>query len=214
SNEGIIAQPKLAEGEIPNPENPGVSVANKKVGFNFRHILTKVNAVFSTDFPKEYQVEISNAKMVNVVNVGTYSPKTIPVWTDVVRDHANAEVNLVIDPNNKIASSVVTDGVAQSVTSGSAVVIPCNYEANNAGAVQLKFDIDIYRDGEKILDRTLVGTWSPNWESGYSYTYNITISGTTTDLDPIVFETKEGMNVGGWTSTSGANINFHTNTNN
>lgn len=45
---------------------------NEFVSFQFRHILSKIKAKFSTEFPSEYDVVISNVKISGINNCGDY----------------------------------------------------------------------------------------------------------------------------------------------
>ena len=202
-NEGITGNAPVAGG-----------YANDPVNFKFNHILTKINAVFSSDFDSSYNVEISNIKVVNIRNQGNYNPKSSNEygWESVDRNTSYAaglatspQVLLGINGNN-----IAVKG-SKTVTTRSAYVIPYNYQL---GDVQLTFRIVVKdaKTGEEVLSRNLSGSWSPNWKKGYSYTYNIKITGTAANLEEIRFG---DMNIDGWvgdnSSATDVDITFSAN---
>lgn len=201
SNEGIIGH------------GPGESV-NEPVQFTFSHLLTKVNAVFTSDFDSDYDLIVSNVKIVNIRNVGDYTPVNPESgeeykWDNVNRNMTNPEVMLNM---SKSVANKGGDGkaYAEAVTSA-AYVIPYNY---SNGDVQLCFTIQLRdtQSNEVIMSRNLKGSWSPNWKLGYSYTYKIKITGTAANLEEITFG---DMNVEGFTgdnnSSTDVNITFSMN---
>ncbi|MDE6394660.1 MAG: hypothetical protein K2K77_04890, partial [Duncaniella sp.] len=78
-------------------------------------------------------------------------------------------------------------------------------------AAKITFTIQVKQGNDVFLSRNMSGTWKPDWKTGYSYTYNIAITGTATNLEPIVFETKENMNVAGFEEGSTPPITFSAN---
>lgn len=173
-NEGIVGK-KAGEG-------------NDRVSFTFNHILTKLSAEFVSEFPADYDVYISNVKVENIRNRGSYDPKANDAykWTKVDRREADATVLLPVPANNKAVAG------GASVKTGSAYVIPYNY---SAGDVKLIFDVVVKKGNENILSRHMTGSWSPNWKIGYNYNYKIKITGTAANLDKIEFK---DMNVAEW----------------
>ena len=200
SNEGYKGKDKSTEEG---------AVANDKVGFTFSHALTKINAKFTSEFAPGYDIVISNVRINNIRNKGTLNLKPELAWSSVERTAANQMVTLAVDDANNIASAPASEAEQEKVvTTGTAFVLP--YEYTNA-AVELLFTIEVKQGNDVFLSRNMKGTWAPNWKLGYSYTYNITISGTTAELEPIVFETKENMNVDGFESGSAPEIEFSAN---
>lgn len=202
-NEGMIGKAPVSGG-----------LANDKVSFNFKHILTKVNAQFTSDLDANYNVVISDVKIVNIRNQGNYNPKSNNdyKWESVERN-SNYASSLPASPEVSLpfsGSNVACKGTS-SVKTTSKYVIPYNYQL---GDVQLTFKI-VVKDkntGADVFTRSLSGSWSPNWKSGYSYTYNIKITGTAANLEEIRFG---DMNVDGWTgdnsSATDVDINFSVN---
>ena len=202
SNEGLIG---VAPGE-------GV---NQPVQFSFKHLLTKINAVFTSDFDPNYEVIVSNVKVVNVRNQGNYTPVNPESgeeykWDEVIRNKTNPEVLLAMT-SSKTACKGDADTPYKEAVTGTAYVLPYNY---SLGDVQLTFTIDVrdLESGDIIMSRNLKGTWSPNWKLGYSYTYKIKVSGTAANLEEIKFG---DMNVEGFTgdnsSSTDVNITFSVN---
>lgn len=198
------------EGRVGQKPQAGASV-NSVVDFKFKHILTKINAMFDSDFDPNYNVKISNVKIRNFRNVGNYSPKN--GWTNVVRSNemAGGETTPVPEMELKMGSSNIASKGTKTAVSQNVYVLPYNYVN---GDVVLQFNIEVTdkRTGEIALSRTLTGTWSPNWVTGYSYTYRIKITGTSANLEEIRFG---NMNVDGWTgdnsSSTDVEITFSAN---
>ena len=93
-------------------------------------------------------------------------------------------------------------------------VLPYNYTHHD---VQLTFTIELYKGSvhnkeSLVMSRQMTGTWSPNWEIGKYYTYNVRLTGTAANLQPIVFQTATDMNLG-WTtgSNTATDMSFSTN---
>ncbi|MDE5607800.1 MAG: fimbrillin family protein [Muribaculaceae bacterium] len=206
SNEGIVAKEK--------------AVGNAKVAFTFKHILSKVNAVFDSEFAPGYDIKVSNVRITNIYDKANYNPYGSPVWGSTVRTKAESESNpgtlvRLAVPEANIASAAdpnVETSEELKVTTGSAFVIPNAYGSAN---VKMRFHIEVidHDTNQTVLERDMVGSWKPNWVAGTSYTYNITISGDVADLEPIVFETQENMNVDDWTTgnTGSVEMNFSAN---
>lgn len=195
---------------------PGETAANDKVTFKFSHILTKIKAVFISDFDPSYDVYISNVVVSNFRNKGTYNPKANDdyKWGTPERNYDHfpsghtsevASVSLSVPKDN-----VAVKG-AKTVTTGTAYVLPYNY---SNGDVYLNFTIEVKEKGKDVtlISRHIQGSWSPNWKLGYSYTYNIKVTGTAANLEEIGFG---NMNVNGWSgddnTTTDVDITFSVN---
>lgn len=170
---------------------------NSKVGFDFKHILTKISAEFVSDFDSSYDIYISDVKVQNIRNKGAYDPtiKDSYCWKDVNRTKENVTVNLSVPTNSK-ASGLST------IKTGSAYVIPYNY---SNGDVQLLFDVVVKKGDQQIMSRHMKGSWSPNWTIGYNYNYRIRITGTAASLDKIEFA---NMNVSEWAGTGVTDVDI------
>lgn len=192
--------------------------ANANVSFAFQHVLSKINAVFISEFSSEYTVEISDVVIENFRNTGNYSPTR--GWRDVDRKFENETtpifIRLPFDTNGNVAQAAVIDGKtnketkpAKNATTVSAYLIPFTYNDAN---VQLKFKIEVKKGNEIVLGRTMTGNWRPNWTEGFTYTYNIRLTGTVANLEPIVFEVSKDMNLGwGTGSDTATDITFSAN---
>lgn len=191
---------------------------NKNVSFNFNHILTKIDAQFTSEFDGDYEVEIRDVRIINFRNMGNY--RESDKWTNVEREKDNLEIKLEFDDKDGgdgIGTARAKKGNSDALTpqTHARFMIPYNYVNHD---VQLKFDIKVYKgkgrneNTDLVLARTMTGTWSPNWELGKYYTYNIRLTGTTANLQPIVFETAADMNLGWVNGTSTATeISFSAN---
>lgn len=166
----------------------GQTTGNKTVPFEFNHILSKVKARFSTQFNKDYKVEIKNVTIQNIRNTGDYDPEN--GWLDVTRKAGTPFVVLQAEPIS-VKNEKDSEGNQVTVDSGEAYVIPCKYDQDpTAGAtVYINFEIEVYFGNSLVLSKILTGTFTPDWTAGYSYTYNVEISGSTTQMDVITFTT-------------------------
>ncbi|MDE7153183.1 MAG: fimbrillin family protein [Muribaculaceae bacterium] len=166
----------------------GKETGNQDVALEFSHILSKVRASFTTKFPSEYEIEISDITIQDIRNKGNYDP--INKW------HAVAgKTNLtILGDDNSIMVKNALDGEKQmSTTTDQFYVIPNGKDDPAEGVtVALKFTIDVYigQDRtEKVMSKTLVGEFTPNWQDGYQYVYNVDINGNTTNMQVISFTT-------------------------
>lgn len=196
-----------------DPTNP----ANDKVNFTFKHALTKINVVFSSAFASGYDIAVSDVEVTNVRDKGNYSFASSS-WNSQTR---TKEEN---DAEGDYGTSVSFEGFENDeniaskdpdlkATTTSKFVLP--YAYTTEGDVKLRFHIDVidHETQQAILSRDMVGSWAPNWQSGYSYTYNVNITGTNTALEPIVFETQTNMALVDFTtgSTQAVDMTFSAN---
>lgn len=201
---------------------------NKNVPLKFEHVLTKIDAVFISEFSGEYDVVIKDVKIVNFRNIGSFSSNNTK-WTAERETNSSgniipASIQLPFENLEGVANAEETDYVngvlttirpEQKAKTGSVYVIPYQYSQND---VQITFSLDLYKGSEHtqvnlVLGRNMTGTWGPNWEAGKYYTYNIRLTGTIANLQPIVFETSSDMNLDGWTSgaSTATDISFSAN---
>ncbi len=197
----------------------GKTENNAKVAFTFKHILSRVNIEFTSGFPVGYKVEVSDVQIQDFLDKGNYNPKT-NVWSSLAQTQSGDNVpftTFAVPTDANTAAAAAQEADVKKVTTDIKYVIPHAYvkEGENAeDPVGLSFKVKVYSENnEVILERVLTGTWSPNWQIGYSYTYHVTITGSTTALDPIVFETAENMNLDDWTTgnTTGVEMSFSAN---
>lgn len=185
----LVGQAITKEDEAPNPN----------VTLTFEHVLTKIDAVFTSEFDEDYDVVIKNVYVENFRNIGSFKTNsTTGTWT--------AERQAGTTTHAKIQLPFAgSEGVARGEVkpqTGAVYMIPYKYEHND---VQITFSLDIYKGTEHtsanlVMGRNMTGTWNPNWELGKYYTYNIRLTGSAANLQPIVFETATDLN--DWTSGS------------
>ncbi len=187
---------------------------NAEVALQFRHILSKVNARFTSKFPTEYKVFIKNVSLQNIRNRGNYHPVT--GWQEVKRVGEMPYINLstaATDEDGKATNISIVNGVDDknrqlAATTDTGFVIPWGYQGDGSTAegednkVYLTFDIEVTNQGKTVLTRSLKAILNPTWLAGYFYTYNIELSGSSTNMDAIVFTTAtdEGGRVIDWTN--------------
>lgn len=176
--EGIIAQ----------------ATGNPTVEFHFKHLLTKVSAQFTNNLPAGYTAEISRVTIENIRNIGDYSPTAEGGWQNQQRtDNGQPFVYLLNTTDPSIDPVRAEKGA--SCTTQHAYVIPFAYNGTNATEgtastwVYIKFTLTIYHGTDKINVRELTGKFNPSWKAGYSYVYNITLTGLGANFQAIAFAT-------------------------
>ncbi|MDE7376882.1 MAG: fimbrillin family protein [Muribaculaceae bacterium] len=175
----------------------GKDKANDPVSFQFKHILSKVKARFTSKFSPEYEVVVKNVSIQNIRNVGTYNSAS--GWTKVERkageqpfvyllNSGDVNVNPISFKNEKKADGTQAYGETQT-----AYVLPFGYSGNEDDKtfVYINFELDLYFGADKVLTKVLTGKFNPNWIEGYSYIYNVEVSGSTTGMDVITFTTAQ-----------------------
>lgn len=198
----IVAQKRNMVGLAITSENP---TPNDNVSLKFSHVLTKVDATFISEFDDEYDVVIKNVQIENFRNIGAFKTDgEMGTWSaereSNVTDHST--IILPFANGEGVANKAGADRQERRAQTGSVYMIPYKYEHND---VQITFSIDLYKGTDHtpanlVMGRNMKGTWSPNWEVGKYYTYNIRLTGSLANLQPIVFETAEDLN--GWSSSS------------
>ncbi len=193
----------------------GKSKDNGKVALTFKHILSKLNIEFVSQFAPGYDIEVSKVSIQNIYDKADYNPYETPTWDNVTRT-STSEVNptsiaLALLSGKTIASAkdpnkANSEELVAATEDG--YVIPHKYQNSK---VRLVFTIDVKQGDDVMFSRTLTGQWSPNWEEGKAYTYNIKINGSAADLEPIVFETTQDID--DWTagSTNSVEMSFSAN---
>ena len=160
---------------------------NPQVGLNFTHALCKIKAVFTTDFPAGYEVKVSNVRISNFFNKANFNVGS-QEWTAFKMDGA-PYINLAVDENHNKISNAANSNVETT----EAFLIPKLY-TNNVELASIHFTIELTKDNNVILQRSITGTWSPQWESARIYKYNINISGSAAGIEPIVFAASQSLN--------------------
>ena len=179
----------------------GQESGNTNVPLDFKHVLSKLTFEFESGFPEGYTVEVSNVQIAGIFDKGTFNYATMRWVTPLTKITAEPYISLDI-PGEKIATK------KQAVTSEEGYVIPYTYTSDEGETVELNFTVKVKNNNRvEFLNRNLTGTWSPRWELGKSYTYHVTVSGSETDLEPIVFETATDMNLN-WSEVNTDNVNL------
>lgn len=181
---------------------------NQPVTLTFEHALCKAKATFSTDLAADYRVYISEVYLSSFYDKGNYDVDE-SAWSDFKIDNAEVApiVNLSLPANSYVS---IANGEPAEISTGEAFLIPKLYSKaeNNTEIAQIHFRVTIMRNGVQILDRKMVGTWSPQWEPKKCYNYSILLSGNSLDLQPIVFAANQSLETGQWGAATQVNMTF------
>lgn len=220
----IVAASKNYTGQAITSDN---ETPNPNVTFSFKHMLAKLDAKFISEFAGEYDIVIKDVRIENFRNIGQFT-SNVEKWTADREKDANgntktASIQLKFNTSDgngvSNAKELNEDGTvkreANTPQTQSIFMIPFEYSHND---VQIKFTIELYKGVEHtsdnlVMSRNLIGTWSPKWENGMYYTYNIRLTGSTTNLQAIVFQTADDMNLDNWGtgSSTATDISFSAN---
>lgn len=169
-------------------EQEGLETSNPPVSFNFKHILSRLQFEFVTTFSKDNTITISDFRVNNIRDKGTFDPGTVADenirWTNVNRSTTTPKVEPLFEGKS---TAECNSEEGKKAISDFVYVIPFQYEDPN---VSVLFDITVKnKEGITILERNdLRASWTPRWEIGKSYLYTVTINGSAAGVDPIVFE--------------------------
>ncbi|MDE7388775.1 MAG: fimbrillin family protein [Muribaculaceae bacterium] len=162
----------------------GKETGNAPVALQFKHILSKIKTNFISTFPSEYQVVVSNVKVSDVANKGSFNSADADYWKNVAA--AESSSFALLDGENTL-SIQNAEGAKQADATGYAYVMPNKYTEN----ISVEFTIELYYNegdvSEKVMTRTLKGSFAPDWKQGYTYIYNIELNGSTTNMEVISF---------------------------
>lgn len=218
----ILAVSKNNIGQEKTPTNP---TPNANVALNFEHILTKIDAIFTSEFSSDYDVVIKDVKISNFRNIGSFTSNA-KIWTAERETNStgvtvSASIQLPFADGEGVACAAVKNAQGTVIKeekkpkTGSVFMIPFSYLHSD---VQISFVLELYKGTNHtpdniVMSRNMSGTWSPKWELGKYYTYNVRLTGTVANLQPIVFETSSDMNLDNWTSgaSTATDISFSTN---
>lgn len=185
----------------------GKEVGNEPVPMQFKHILSKVDLSFISEFPEGYTVEISNISIENFQNTGTFTANKKSVSDGTLGSWGNVDYDMNL-PNkftlNTKGNSTTTVGAAPISTS-ECYMIPHHYEPSNSkdNPVKLQFNIKVINSANQtILSNTLVGSWHPNWRMGTQYTYTIRLTGGAAGMEEIKF----GVGINDWNNPDEDNL--------
>lgn len=179
--------------DLVTAENEGIKAIDKgnpKVALPFTHALCKVKAEFSTDLPEGYEVYITNVYLTSYYRYGDFNAGT-GAWTNFSGKDVNYPItlNVLADANQNFVTNQSTSKLATS----EAFFIPKIYDGGKSENVELHFSIEVKKGGESVLQRKIYGTWSPQWNRGNIYQYNINISGSTAGIEAIVFAAEQSL---------------------
>lgn len=185
----------------------GKEDGNTAVPLQFKHILSKISLKFVSDFPDNYLIEISNVKISEFENMGTFtaskSGNSEGSWSGVKYDDANAKSFTLNALNgvNLTGSGKDSDGNDYApVETSPCFMIPNTYDAGGGdNPVNIKFDIKLINPNLSGADKTvasnsLLGSWHPKWRPGTQYVYTVHLSGSEAGMEKIEF----GVNVSDW----------------
>lgn len=173
---------------------------NPQVSLEFKHALCKMKAVFITDFPSGYQVKVSNVKISEFDNRADFNVGT-GIWKNH-KSETDTYINIPVDENK----NSMTNTPGSNVETSEIFLIPKKY--SNTEFVKLHFSIEITKDGEIVLQRNIIGAWSPQWESAHVYRYNINITGSSAGIEPIVFAASQALGSNTWDTSTEVNMIF------
>lgn len=186
----------------------GKPSGNGAVQFIFKHALCKVSAEFVNDFPTGYTIEISDVKITNFYDKASYNVRS-DAWSGQSRSAEDKALAMAINGVNSIDSTEDMESEEDEepkVETASVFLLPVSYGTAN---VHLQFTLSIKQGKEEFLYRTIQGTWKPEWKSGMAYRYTVHISGSTTKLEPIVFEaTQDITDVDNWNGNITSKMEF------
>ncbi|MDE6300139.1 MAG: fimbrillin family protein [Muribaculaceae bacterium] len=185
---------------------------NHEVSLPFRHALCKVKAVFTTDFPVGYKVYVSNVSVSSFYNKADYNVGT-NTWSNYT---ANTNNPAYVSLSFGSATNFVENKPGSELSTSEAFLIPKNYDTKNSENVKLHFTITVAKvdniNGQvvenNVLQRNIVGTWSPQWTGGNIYKYNVVISGSSAGIEPIVFAANQEIGASSWDDTTTLDMVF------
>lgn len=191
---------------------------NSEVSLSFKHILSKVKAVFKSGFDSDFTITISDVELHNVYDKADFSSGT-DAWTNQSRTityDASAKqwtkVPLSIEGTDNTIQAAKPAGseggeavAAKELATKAGFVLPVTYTSAN---VYLNFKIEV-KQGEDIIKTDYVrGNIQPTWALGTSYTYNITVNGSAAGVEKIEFSVDASNGLEEWTESTGGDFNF------
>lgn len=181
---------------------------NQPVPFQFKHILSKINLKFVSEFPEDYELNISNISISQFQNTGTFTALkkvaadgTIGSWSEQGYDGKVTNLfslSTVGETSTSSKKDEKGDYIKPPVVSTECYLIPYHYTTAN-NPVKIQFDLRVINPNlsagnQTILSNTLTGTWHPNWRIGTAYTYIINLSGSEAGMEEIKF----GVGIDDW----------------
>lgn len=161
---------------------PNASADQGKVSFNFNHLLSMIKFTFKSGFAEDIEVTISDLKVYGMVSTGTYNQGWTTIPTAKVEESAPFTT---ID----VATAVNASDGNTNAESDDFAVIPQSIEE---GTVTVSFTVNVANEnGDLVISNKPLSAQLPatTWQAGNRYNYNVTISGSQVDLNPIEFGT-------------------------
>ncbi len=154
----------------------GEGVANDKMQFNFRHLLSIVKFTFKSGFGDGVTVTVSDMDFYGMNAKGTVTPTDADVaWNSTTQINEGSGFKLFGEANETNNSAV-----AAKTAYDNCIVIPQTFDDNQT--MIAKFTVNLTGDGlddvtttKEITAYLPAGTWKP----GFRYNYVATISGQT-----------------------------------
>lgn len=193
----------------------GKDTQNDVVPFAFKHVLSRLDFVFKTNFPKDFKVTISKVTVQDVRNKATFTGKQYAVgaavtadavgaWSEPTRDPVSPYISVPFEEGaNMTIDNTVTDGLR----SGFVYVIPFHYKtlADGGKGVAIQFNILVKDPSDnEVINKQIAGRWRPMWDMNKTYTYTVNINGEASGLEEIQFS----GSVGDWETGTPANPSF------
>lgn len=189
----------------------GKESGNSTVALQFKHILSKLRAKFTSSMSPEYTLVIKNVRVTDIYKYGDYSftqhwskafengdenleksraylLNTDGVGPEGMTPAQKAEItDAPLSVKNRTDKDADGIDVQEEVLTNTAYVIPLNY--NGEENVYLNIDVELWYGKDLLISKTLKATLVPTWQEGYSYVYNIDIKPEDLELGKIEFTT-------------------------
>ncbi len=168
----------------------GKTSGNTNVKFTFKHALCKVSAEFVNDFPKGYEIEVSDVSLSNFYSTANYNIR-LNEWTGQARNNTLTEaIDMILTGSTSATSTLEFGENATKVPTASVFMLPVYYDNAN---LNITFTLSVKQGNSELLKRTIQGSWKPVWAPGHAYKYAIHLTGDAVKLEPIVFEATQSL---------------------
>ena len=151
-------------------EQIGLQSGNNRVAFNFRHILSQINVVFTNSTSNAEGIAYS--ARINSVSLGGY---------DLTGDFDGSAWSIASGSKQAEAVALTFGGKAASDTlalSEKAQTLPMYLVPQQTEGIVLQFSVTIVNDANAsdVTTKTWQATFDADWELGYRYNYNIPLA--------------------------------------
>lgn len=170
-------------------------VANDKVQFNFRHLLSIVKFTFKSGFGEGVTVTVSNMEFYGMKTKGTVTPTDAEVvWVSTTPISEGNGFMLFSERNEK------NSAVAAETAYDNCIVMPQTFSDNQT--MVAKFTVTLTGEGlDDVTTTKEITAYLPadTWKPGFRYNYVATISGQTMNYiefdAPLVSDWDEGDDI-------------------